>query len=70
MISVDQIIDGNGRTARLLMNLVLIQANYPVINISPKARQEYMTALAESRENGKVEIFKKFITEYVLDKLS
>ena len=34
------------------------------------ARQEYMTALAESRKNGKVEIFEKFITEYVLDKLS
>ena len=62
--------DGNGRTARLLMNLALIQANYPVININPTARQEYMTALAESRENSKVEIFEKFITEYVLDKLS
>lgn len=62
--------DGNGRTARLLMNLALIQANYPVINISPTARQEYMTELAESRENSKVEIFEKFITEYVLDKLS
>lgn len=34
------------------------------------ARQEYMTALAESRENGKVEIFEEFITKYVLDKLS
>ncbi|OQR18992.1 Fic family protein [Ligilactobacillus salivarius] len=49
--------DGNGRTARLLMNLALIQVNYPVINISPTARQEYMTELAESRENSKVEIF-------------
>lgn len=29
-----------------------------------------MTALAEFRENGKVEIFEEFITEYVLDKLS
>ena len=34
------------------------------------ARQEYMTTLAESRENGKVEIFEEFITKYVLDKLS
>ena len=62
--------DGNGRTARLLMNLVLIQADYPVINISPTVRQEYMSTLAESRKNGKVEIFEEFITEYVLDKLS
>ncbi|WII29832.1 Fic family protein [Ligilactobacillus salivarius] len=62
--------DGNGRTARLLMNLVLIQADYPVINISPTVRQEYMSTLAESRKNGKVEIFEEFITEYVLNKLS
>lgn len=69
-VSIHPFTDGNGRTARLLMNLALIQANYPVINISPTARQGYMTALAESRKNGKVEIFEKFITEYVLDKLS
>ena len=66
-VSIHPFSDGNGRTARLLMNLVLIRANYPVINISPKARQEYMTALAESRENGKVKIFEKFIIRYILE---
>ena len=29
-----------------------------------------MAALAESRENGKVEIFEEFIIRYILDKLS
>lgn len=69
-VVIHSFIDGNGRTARLLMNLVLIQANYPVINISPKARQEYMETLAKSRKNGKVEIFEKFIAGYMIDKLS
>lgn len=66
-VSIHPFSDGNGRTARLLMNLALIQANYPVININPTARQEYMTALAEARENGKVKIFEKFIIRYVLE---
>lgn len=66
-VSIHPFSDGNGRTARLLMNLVLIQTNYPVINIRPTVRQEYMTALAEARENGKVEIFEKFIIEYALE---
>ena len=69
-VTIHPFSDGNGRTARLLMNLALIQANYPVINISPTVRQEYMKALAVSRENGKTEIFEEFIIEYVLDKLS
>ena len=69
-VSIHPFTDGNGRTARLLMNLALIQADYPVINISPTVRQEYMKALAVSRENGKTEIFEEFIIEYVLDKLS
>lgn len=34
------------------------------------ARQEYMTALAESRENSKVKIFEEFIIRYILDKSS
>ncbi|OTF88619.1 Fic family protein [Ligilactobacillus salivarius] len=69
-VSIHPFTDGNGRTARLLMNLALIQADYPVINISPTARQEYMETLAKSRKNGKVDIFEKFIAGYMIDKLS
>ena len=31
------------------------------------ARQEYISTLAESRENSKVKIFEKFIIRYMLE---
>jgi Fic family protein len=41
--------DGNGRAARLLMNLILIQNSYPVLtNISYRDRKQYLEALQEA----------------------
>lgn len=37
--------DGNGRTARLLMNLVLIRGGHPPIAVRPVDRAEYLDAL-------------------------
>lgn len=37
--------DGNGRTARLLMNLVLIRGGYPPVAVRPVDRAEYLDAL-------------------------
>ncbi|AFL72502.1 Fic family protein [Thiocystis violascens] len=37
--------DGNGRTARLLMNLILLQAGYPPLVIAPEQRPDYVDAL-------------------------
>eukprot|EP00523_Entomoneis_sp_CCMP467_P009697 CAMPEP_0168725030 /NCGR_PEP_ID=MMETSP0724-20121128/3939_1 /TAXON_ID=265536 /ORGANISM="Amphiprora sp., Strain CCMP467" /LENGTH=351 /DNA_ID=CAMNT_0008771793 /DNA_START=21 /DNA_END=1076 /DNA_ORIENTATION=+ len=39
--------DGNGRTARLLSNFILMQAGYPVIIVPFKKRASYMAALDE-----------------------
>ncbi len=41
--------DGNGRTARLLMNQILMQHSYPVLtNISIRDRKKYLEALREA----------------------
>ncbi len=37
--------DGNGRTARLLMNLILIRGGYPPMAVRPEDRPAYIQAL-------------------------
>ncbi len=39
--------DGNGRTARLLMNLVLLRGGYPPIAVRPEDRRAYIGALQQ-----------------------
>jgi Fic family protein len=40
--------DGNGRTARLLMNLVLLRGGYPPIAVRPEDRPAYISALQQA----------------------
>ena len=37
--------DGNGRTARLLMNLLLVRGEYPPVAVRPEDRKAYLDAL-------------------------
>ncbi|WP_341779714.1 Fic family protein [Levilactobacillus sp. HBUAS70063] len=71
-VSIHPFADGNGRTARLLMNMALTQAGYPVINVQPdkEARTAYMEALATSRETGDLEPFESLIIKYVRETLN
>ena len=39
--------DGNGRTARLLMNLILIRGGYPPVAVRPQDRPAYVHALLQ-----------------------
>ncbi|WP_262316844.1 Fic family protein [Lacticaseibacillus parakribbianus] len=59
--------DGNGRTARLLMNLALTEFGYPVINIQPDraSRDAYMAALHLSQTTGDAAPFTAIIVANV-----
>ena len=50
-VFIHPFVDGNGRVARLLMNLVLMQAGYIIAVIPPLKRSEYISALEKAHKN-------------------
>ena len=67
LVDIHPFIDGNGRTARLLMNLILVNAGYGVASIPPILRNDYINALSASRRLNDMEPFSKLIAECVIE---
>ena len=55
--------DGNGRTARLLMNLMLIPGGYPPVAVRPEDRKTYLDALEHGSLTGDIEPFQAVMHE-------
>ncbi|MEK7597050.1 MAG: Fic family protein [Patescibacteria group bacterium] len=49
LVTIHPFIDGNGRTARLLMNLILITAGYPPVIINKEDRKKYIDSIEKGQ---------------------
>lgn len=56
-VSIHPFVDGNGRTARLLMNLILLIHGYPMAIIRSEERTQYLEALNIAQTKGNIQPF-------------
>ncbi len=63
LVTLHPFSDGNGRSARLLMKLVLLRAGYPPLVIGPEHRAEYIDALQSSQLAANPVPYGQFMSE-------
>lgn len=64
LVYIHPFFDGNGRTARLVMNLILMQAGFPLAVILKNDRKKYYDTLAKA-DKGDYAPFVRFVAQAV-----
>lgn len=64
-VKIHPFVDGNGRTARLLLNLELLKAGFPAVVLPVERRLAYYEALDKAHVEGDVADFVTLVTQCV-----
>lgn len=65
LVTIHPFVDGNGRTARLLMNLILMQHGYPPALIRKRDRLKYIKSLEQTQLGGSKNDYYRIIADAV-----
>ena len=63
-------VDGNGRTGRLILNFMLMQAGYPPINVKYSDRKRYYEAFNQYYMCNDISIMIQIIVKETTDRLN
>jgi Fic family protein len=63
LVAIHPFADGNGRTARLLMNLLLLRGGYPPVTVRPEDRKTYLDTLEHASIGADLGPFQAFMHE-------